>query len=821
MIRLLRTLCLLCALGLSAASAHAAAVRWNNAAGGNWNVATNWLPAAVPTASDTAVIDLPGTYTVTMNVNVTLAALRISGAASGVQTLSATSRTIALANASSIGAQGVANLASCTVSGAGAITNDGSLTLNGSSVAQALTNNGTLVANSTSSVAGAYANSASSVLRVQGTSAASGAFTVANGFTNNGAIELTSTGAATAATLAVTAGTLVNAAGATIQSLAGAGGSRALTARLDNQGTITVAQTLSTNKASVAHTNSGTIDLTTGNWTILISGTTPSFTTTGAINVGAGRTLTLQGGVVGGANQNFNYNGGTLGGAGAVSLLNSALVLNAPLATSTTRLDGTSSQVNGPQTLTVSAGTNLPMSGGTINATTVVEAGGTLQMTNSDHLGALTNGGVVEWIGTCATGGNITTQAGSTLRVLANASFNSVLTSAAGFTNSATIELTSTGAATAATLAVTSGTLSNVVGGVIQSLPGSGGARNLNAAISNQGTITAAQNLTVNKASVAHVNQGLIELTTGNLTVIISGTTPSFTTSNTVTVGAGRTLTLQGGVVGGANQNFNYNGGTLGGAGTVALLNSALVLNAPLASSMAHLDGTQSQVNGPSTLTVSAGTTVTFSSSTINATTVTEPGCTLQMTNSDHLGALTNNGVTEWIGSCAWSGNVTTGPGSVIRVLANASFNTAVTAAAGFTNTANIELMASGAATAATLAVTSGTLTNAPTGVISSLAVSGGGRNLNAKLDNQGTITVAQNLTTNKASVAHTNSGTINLTTGNYTILISGTTPSFTTTGRINVPAGRIADAAGWRGGRCEPELWSGNGGCWAARRRC
>ncbi len=622
MIRLVRTLSILSLLLSFVGAAHAAAVRWNNAAGGNWNVAANWLPAAVPTTSDTAVIDLPGTYTVTMNVNVTLAALRISGAASGVQTLSATSRTIALANASSIGAQGAANLASCTVSGAGAITNDGSLTLNASTVAQALTNNGTLLVNNASSLAGTYANSASSVLRVQGTSAANAAFTVANGFTNNGTIELTSTGAATGATLAVTAGTLVNAAGATIQSLAGAGGSRALTARLDNQGTITVAQTLTTNKASVAHTNSGTIDLTTGNWTVVISGTTPSFTTTGTINVGAGRTLTLQGGVAGGANQNFNYNGGTLGGAGAVSLLNSALVLNSPLATSTTRLDGTSSQVNGAQTLTVSAGTNLPMSGGTINAPTVVEAGGTLQMTNSDHLGALTNGGVVEWIGTCATGGNITTQAGSTLRVLANASFNSALTSAAGFTNSATIELTSSGAATAATLAVTAGTLSNVVGGVIQSLPGSGGARNLNAAISNQGTITVAQAMTVNKASVAHVNQGVIDLSGGNLTIVISGTSPSFTTSNTITVPAGRTLTLQGGVAGGANQLFHYNGGTMGGAGTVALLNSTLVLDQPLFSSMAKLAGTSSIVNGPSTLTVSAGTTVTFSGCTINATTV-------------------------------------------------------------------------------------------------------------------------------------------------------------------------------------------------------
>lgn len=73
----LRHLMLVAALVLTpAASAHAAAVYWTNAAGGNWNVASNWSTAALPTASDTAVIDLPGTYAVTMNVNVTLAGLR-------------------------------------------------------------------------------------------------------------------------------------------------------------------------------------------------------------------------------------------------------------------------------------------------------------------------------------------------------------------------------------------------------------------------------------------------------------------------------------------------------------------------------------------------------------------------------------------------------------------------------------------------------------------------------------------------------------------------------------------------------------------------
>ena len=65
--------------------------------------------------------------------------------------------------------------------------------------------------------------------------------TVAGGFTNNGLIELTNNTAGYSATLAVTTGPLINAAGATIHSLAPVpGGSRTLAAPLDNQGVVTV-----------------------------------------------------------------------------------------------------------------------------------------------------------------------------------------------------------------------------------------------------------------------------------------------------------------------------------------------------------------------------------------------------------------------------------------------------------------------------------------------------------------------------------------------------------------------------------------------------
>ncbi len=61
-------------------------VVWNSAVSGNWGTATNWTPSRVPTPSDTAVINLPGIYTVTLDTDATLATV-VLGAASGTQTL--------------------------------------------------------------------------------------------------------------------------------------------------------------------------------------------------------------------------------------------------------------------------------------------------------------------------------------------------------------------------------------------------------------------------------------------------------------------------------------------------------------------------------------------------------------------------------------------------------------------------------------------------------------------------------------------------------------------------------------------------------------
>lgn len=553
----------------------AAAVHWNTGSNGNWSLASNWLPAVVPTASDTAVIDFAGSYTVTMDVAPTIAALRISGSSSGVQTVTASAKAIALPNASSIGAQGVLTLTTgCTVSGAGAITNEGALNLGGGgSVAQAIGNSGTLTVNpGSTSLNGALSNAVGATLRVSGTSTGA-TCVVANGFTNDGAIELTSSGNG-GATLSVTAGTLTNSVSGTITSLAGVGGARTLAAALDNQGLITIERATTSNKASVSHLNSGTINLTTGNYTVVIS-TARSFTTTGTINVQTGRTLTLQGLNAGAANKNYNLNGGSMGGAGTVSVVSSTLNLNRnlPIATSSTRLDGNDCVVNGPDTLTFSSGVTTHFELSTLNAVTIVEAGATLELLNTVLAGGHTNSGILQVMGTCEANGMFDSQPGSAIRLWGGTgAVTSNLVVPGDFVNNGTMEFNSPVGSGPALFTSTAGSLINSATGTIVVLPAVH-LREIRGHLENFGLLDIKANFRLNRVDPAHTNEG------------------------TVSIGAGFTLTFTG-----IGTFTNKLTGVLSGSGTISPGNVSIIQQGTIrpGGSAGRLSINDSVVNEPS-----------------------------------------------------------------------------------------------------------------------------------------------------------------------------------------------------------------------------
>jgi hypothetical protein len=271
--------------------------------------------------------------------------------------------------------------------------------------------------------------------------------TVGSGFTNLGLIELTST-SGFGAVLALSGGTLANGAGGVIRSsvISGAVGTRQIAASVTNLGTIEAQESL-----SIA--NSGRTLASAG----------------GLLTVNAGRVMTVTGGTV-------ELGSASLGGTGAVALsgtvtlqLPQALTLGAggPQLT----LPG-SVTMTGAGSLTVGSGQMLELSGDTVEVPLTVEG-----------MARVTGGATIS--------GALSVPAGGTVRVEGNGTFGTpTLTVGSGFTNLGLIELTST-SGFGAVLALSGGTLANGAGGVIRSsvISGAVGARQINAAVTNLGTI--------------------------------------------------------------------------------------------------------------------------------------------------------------------------------------------------------------------------------------------------------------------------------------------------------------------------------------------
>ena len=363
--------------------------------------------------------------------------------------------------------------------------------------------------------------------------------TAATGITNDDSIVLTSSGGAASSTLAVTAGSLLNASGRTITTLAGAGGPRVIAAQLDNQGTVFVSGNTSLIKDGAAHSSAGAINLIGGNFTVFQSGASPSFTNTGSIAVSAGRAFTVSAGT-------FNQNAGSITGGGTLAVLNATANFATSFSNAATALGVLGSTINGPGTITNAAGRLLTLGNTVINAPLVNES-------------LLLSRGSAD-----AVNGAYTGAAGSIIRVQGNSAAPAAqLTFANGFTNNGTIDLTAADGAFGATLNVTAGTLTNAATRTITASAGTGGSRQLNTRFVNNGTIGVYAPLSVTRADAAQVNAGALNVFGGDLTVALSGAS-SFTNTGTVTLAAGRTFTLTGASL------SNASGGTLRGGGTFA-----------------------------------------------------------------------------------------------------------------------------------------------------------------------------------------------------------------------------------------------------------
>ncbi|MEQ1857951.1 MAG: Ig-like domain-containing protein, partial [Longimicrobiales bacterium] len=404
---------------------------WVTNQSGTWNTAANWSQGSVPDAADSVVINLPGTYTVTMATNATVQSLTLGGA-SGTQTLSAR---LTLGGPSQIGANGVLVVSGVDIGGTGPLLNQGTINLSTADVTLPITNQGTINFGGTPVVDGLLTTLAGSTLRIGGVTGSANV-TVSNSFTNNGLIELTSTSGQNSA-LNVT-GTLTNAAGANLNVLAAAGGTRTLAAGLNNAGTVTMtSQSLTLVRVGAVHVNSGTINVSGGNLTLTQSGTGASFTNTGTITLAATRQWQASGGTL-------DLDQGQVTGP-----LSSVLSVSG-----TTTFAVAPSAVRVPMTLTSSI--TIPGGVTVLAADTLTLFQGTVIDEPVTTSGLIRTGGLVTFNGT------FTTTPTSVVRVGGGSGGTAELAVDSSFTNNGLIELTST--AFAGTTLTVAGTLTNAAG---------------------------------------------------------------------------------------------------------------------------------------------------------------------------------------------------------------------------------------------------------------------------------------------------------------------------------------------------------------------
>jgi hypothetical protein len=806
---------------------------WSNPIGGAWSVPTNWSLGRVPQATDSVVIALNGTYTVTLDTTISMAFLTFGGS-SGVQTLAMSTRTLTVTNAVTVQVGATATVNNGTIAGSAALTNLGSLTLGSTTIASAFTNQGTLVATGTSQLSGPLTTTAgdSIIVRGNGTFGAGVLTTSGGNWTNNGAIVLTDVTSSYGATLTVSGGaTLTNAPAATIDATLGTSGDRTINAVLVNQGTLTVGAaaarklTLSP-PAGAALTNNGTVAITGGTLQVTLSGTSPTFTNAGGIDLtggnfsinqpsgGAAGTLALSatGQIAIGAARTMTVTGGgltvptgaTLTGTGNLALSGATANVTPDFNTSLTGLSLFNSTWGGAGTLTNPSGKTLNLQASSITAPFV-------------------NGGTLLATGTSQIAGSFMTQSGDSVIVQGNGTFGAgVLTTSGGsWTNNGAIVLTDVVSSYGATLTVPTGTLTNPVGSTIEALLGTNGDRSLNATLINQGTVTvgvaAARKLQITPpGGSGSSNSATITINSGLLQITQSGASPSFTNSGTIqlvggdfslsqpsgvtpgtlssggtlSIGSARTLTVTGGgltILGGAN---------IIGTGTLSLSGTTANVTPNFNTSLTGLTLLNSTWNGPGTLTNPAGKSLNLQSSTVTA-------------------PLVNAGTLLATGTSQITGSFTTQSGDSLVVQGNGTFGAGVLTVSGgsWTNNGAIVLTDIVSSYGATLTVPSGTLTNPAGGTIDAPLGTSGDRSLNATLINQGTVTVgvaaARKLQiTPPGGTASSNSTTITINSGLLQITQSGTNPSFTNSGTIQLVGGSFS--LGQPSGAAQGTLTSG-----------
>ncbi len=183
---------------------------WVSNKSGIWSDPNNWDTGIVTDSLDNVFITRSGNYTITLDLDATIASFNL-GASGGQQTLTASGRLLTIDSTSTIDNRGLLIIAdSSRVLGSGTLINLGELSLENGNINCALMNQGLITIYGEINFNNNFSNDVGATLKLEGLTGIAANLTIANGFTNNGIIELTSTDSQSSAELHLFNGIFIN-----------------------------------------------------------------------------------------------------------------------------------------------------------------------------------------------------------------------------------------------------------------------------------------------------------------------------------------------------------------------------------------------------------------------------------------------------------------------------------------------------------------------------------------------------------------------------------------------------------------------------------
>jgi hypothetical protein len=501
-----------------------ASIQWiTNSGTSDWSISSNWSPASVPGAADSATIGVGGTVTVTVNTAESVGSLTLADA----------NATVALNNSLALGTtldltagkfdlKSGGTIVGGTITGSGllsqggtlsGVTDDGTLDLstNGSRLtvdAAGITLTGT----SGTGPGSLLLTGGNSYLTFKGTQTLDNAAVSIGG--TSGAGFFYATGAGTTLTLGPTL-SMTQTGGARLYANAGAA--------IVNTGTINAGVTNGTMylRGTGGFTNQGTISISNGDDFDVAAGV--AFANPGTITLGSGGKLHLRDNLTTGAIGTVSSSGGTVFIDGTLTNTGSVLATGTAGA-------GTVA-VTGLITGGTITGSGLLARGGTVSGVT---NDGTLDLSTNGSRLTVTNGITLFGAGGTGPGSVLLTGGNSYLTFSGTQTFDNAAVSIGGTSGAGFFY--ATGAGTTLTL------------GPTLSMTQTGGARlyaNAGAAIVNAGTITAGRtNGTMYlRGGGSFTNQGTISVSNGDDFDVAAGV--AFANSGTIVLASGGKLHLR------------------------------------------------------------------------------------------------------------------------------------------------------------------------------------------------------------------------------------------------------------------------------------